>query len=72
MHIPKHLPQIQYGYDYDLTTITYDLIGGAIGYLFYYCFLILNSNLRSTNNKNYKFSKKFKIKCLLLSPFIKL
>ena len=56
MHIPKHLPQIQYGYDYDLTTITYDLIGGAIGCLFYYCFLILNSNLRSTNNKNYKFS----------------
>ena len=36
----------------------------------YYCFLILNSNLRSKNNKNFKFSQKFKIKCLLLSLFI--
>ena len=34
MHIPKHLPQIQYGYDYGLTTITYGLIGSAIGCLF--------------------------------------
>ncbi len=34
MDIPKHLPQIHYSYDYGLTTITYGLIGSAIGCLF--------------------------------------
>ena len=34
MDIPKHLPQIQYSYDYGLTTITYGLIGSATGCLF--------------------------------------
>ena len=33
MHIPQHLPQIQYGYDYGLTTITNGLIESAIGCL---------------------------------------
>ncbi len=71
MHIPKHLPQIPFGYDYGLTTITYGLIGSAIGCLFVLLLSYFNSNLRSINNKNYKFSQKFKIKRLLLSPFIK-
>ena len=31
MQIPKHLPQIQYGFDYGLTKITYGLIENAIG-----------------------------------------
>ena len=34
MYIPQHLPQIQYGHDDGLTTITYGLIGSAIGCLF--------------------------------------
>ena len=36
MPIPPHLPQIQYGYDDGITTITFGLIGSCIG-----CLLIL-------------------------------
>ena len=34
MNIPQHLPQIQYGYDDGLATITFGLIGSAIVCIF--------------------------------------
>ena len=72
MHIPKHLPQIQYDYDLGLTTISYGFIGRTLGCLFVLLLpYFFNSNLRSINNKNYKFSYKFKIKLLLLSSSFK-
>ena len=41
MHIPQHLPQIQYGYDDGLTTITFGLIGSAIDCIFVVLFSFL-------------------------------
>ena len=46
MHIPQHLPWVQYGYDDDLTTLTFGLIGSAIG-----CNLLLFSFLEYKKQK---------------------
>ena len=46
MHLPKHLPQIQYDYDAGLTTITCGLIGSANG-----CILLLFSFLEFKKQK---------------------
>ena len=46
MHIPQHLPQIQYGYDDGLNTISFDLIGTAIA-----CILLLISFLEFKKQK---------------------
>ena len=42
MHIPEHLPQIQYGYD-GLSTIAFGLIGSAIGSAIGSIFILLFS-----------------------------
>ena len=46
MHIPQHLPQVQYGYDDGLISITFGLIGSAIG-----CILLLFSFLEFKKQK---------------------
>ena len=69
MHIPEHLPQIQYGYD-DLSIIAFGLIGSAIGCIFVLLFSYFEFNKYGVRAHDLRAFAITKLTLEGVSPFI--